>query len=276
MIRITALMDNIGPKNRALAAEHGLSLLLETPACRVLFDCGQSGAAAENARRLGRDLRRLDAVVLSHSHYDHAAGYRDLLEKGLGAPLLVTGSRFFEPKFETREGRYTDLSCGFGPWLLREHGVSHREICGAEELFPGLYAVSGFPRTHAFETVPERFVRLTEAGFVPDDFPDEVCLALDLGETLCVLCGCAHPGVLNMVSHCARVLGKPVSAVYGGTHLCEADPDRVAATVAELRALGLKTVGFSHCSGPDAEAAVRADPALAACHLAVGDCVFPG
>ena len=49
MIRITALMDNIGPKNRARAAEHGLSLLLETPACRVLFDCGQSGAAAENA-----------------------------------------------------------------------------------------------------------------------------------------------------------------------------------------------------------------------------------
>lgn len=88
MVRITALMDNVRSEHKALIAEHGLSLLLEWPDRRILFDCGASASVLANAHRLGRSLRQLDAVVLSHSHYDHAAGYRDLLEAGLGSRLL--------------------------------------------------------------------------------------------------------------------------------------------------------------------------------------------
>lgn len=273
MVRITALMDNVRSENKALVAEHGLSLLLEWPGRRILFDCGASASVLANARRLGRPLGHLDAVVLSHSHYDHAAGYRDLVEAGLGSRLLCTGPHFFEPKFAQNGPRYTDLSAGFDEAFLAGHGIEHRTADPQLEIAPGVHLIGGFARTHAFETIPPRFVRQTGAGFVPDDFADEICLALDLGDKLAVLVGCSHPGILNMIGQVHKVLQKPVWAVFGGTHLAEAGPERIEATVAGLRDMGLELLGLSHCSGEAAECAVRAAGA-AGCHLAVGDSLF--
>lgn len=273
MVRITALMDNHRSENKALVAEHGLSLLLEWPGRRILFDCGASASVLQNARRLGRPLGGLDAVVLSHSHYDHAAGCRDLLEAGLGSSLLYTGEHFFEPKFAQNGDKYTDLSAGFGPEFLAGQGVSHKTVKNLAEIAPGVFLIGGFPRLHPFETIPERFVRLTENGFVPDDFSDEICLALDLGDKLAVLVGCSHPGILNMIGRVHEALQKPVWAVFGGTHLAEADPARINATVAGLRGMGLELLGLSHCSGEAAECAIR-DAGASGCHLAVGDSLF--
>lgn len=274
MVRITALMDNEPSENKALTAEHGLSFLVEREGFRMLFDCGAGAAPWENARRLGRKVRGLDAVVLSHSHYDHAAGFRDLVEQGGGSAVLYTGPHFFEPKFAASGMRYTDLSAGFGPDFLAEHGIRRHVVEDVAELSVGVWLVAGFPRLHSFETIPDRFVRLTADGFVPDDFGDEVCLALEVGGRLAVLVGCSHPGILNMVERVHAALQKPVFAVFGGTHLKEADKARTDATVSRLRELGLELLGLSHCSGAEAERSVRDHPAVQGCHLAVGDCVF--
>ena len=77
MLRVTALMDNDASENKALINEHGLSYLLEGPDFRILFDCGSGAHPWVNAHRLGLDVAGLDAVVLSHSHYVHAAGFCD-------------------------------------------------------------------------------------------------------------------------------------------------------------------------------------------------------
>ena len=123
MVRVTALMDNDASENKALVNEHGLSYLLEGPDFRILFDCGAGPHPWANAHRLGLCVGGLDAVVLSHSHYDHAAGFRDLLEQGLGGKILYTGPHFFEAKFAFDGLRYTDLSAGFGPEFLAENRV---------------------------------------------------------------------------------------------------------------------------------------------------------
>ena len=94
MVRVTALMDDHASEHKALTAEHGLSYLVEMPELRLLFDCGASSVPMANAHRLGLSLKELDAVVLSHSHYDHAAGYRDLIEAGLGSRHLYIGPGF--------------------------------------------------------------------------------------------------------------------------------------------------------------------------------------
>ena len=93
MDRVTALMENMAGRGE-LACEHGLSLLVEYRGKRVLMDCGQSGLFLENARALGISLEGLDAVVLSHSHYDHALGYPELVKEGLAGGMLYTGPGF--------------------------------------------------------------------------------------------------------------------------------------------------------------------------------------
>lgn len=274
MVRITALMDNLPSEHKALVNEHGLSYLLEMPGLRLLFDCGATGHPLDNARRLGLSVADLDAVALSHSHYDHAAGYRDLIEQGLGSSILYTGPHFFEKKFAYDGLIHTDLSAGFDETFLKAHGITRKVVQGLEQIAPGVYLVSGFPRVTPFEQIPERFVRLTETGFIPDDFADEQCLVLDRGGKLYVFVGCSHPGILNMTVHIHNLLGKPIAAVYGGTHLVEADGKRIEKTVAVLKDMGLQTLGFSHCSGSLAEEQARQEPGLGVCHLACGRSVI--
>lgn len=274
MVRITALMDNQPSEHKALINEHGLSYLIEGRGVRLLFDCGSGEHPWHNAHRLGRSLMGLDAVALSHSHYDHAAGYRDLLEQGADCRILYTGPHFFEPKYAFDGLKYTDLSAGFDVGFLSSHNVEHRVVEGVREVGPGMYLVSGFPRTHEFETIPSRFVRQTSQGFVPDDFADEQCMVLETDGKLVVLVGCSHPGILNMVDRVHAHFQKPVYGVFGGTHLVEADETRIQTTVDRLQTLGLEALGLSHCSGEAAECAIARRADVRGCHMGTGDCIF--
>ena len=273
MLRITALMDDKLPKNPALLSEHGLSFFVEYQNLRLLFDCGMTSAAQANAQTMGIDLHRLDGVILSHSHYDHAAGFRSLAERDLEIPVLYTGHGFFEPKFAWKEGQLRDLSCGFDLDFLKKHRIPQQEITDAVQIHPGVWLISGFPRVHDLETIPERFVLKTPSGLVHDDFSDEVCMALEVEDGLAVLVGCSHPGILNMLCHIQNLLKKPIRAVFGGTHLVEADAQRIEATIDTLQEMGLEIMGLSHCSGDAAQNAMDSRPQIQSCHLCAGDSI---
>src|SRR5947209_4303914 len=69
----------------------GNALLIEAGATRVLVDAGLS--AKEAVRRLslmGCDPARLDGVIITHEHGDHAGGLRVLL-KSLDCPVFMSG-----------------------------------------------------------------------------------------------------------------------------------------------------------------------------------------
>ena len=74
-VKVVTLLENAACRE-GLASAHGLSLYLETPHHRILFDMGPDGAFAENAAALGVDLKSVDLAVLSHGHYDHSDGLR--------------------------------------------------------------------------------------------------------------------------------------------------------------------------------------------------------
>lgn len=272
MIRITALMDDRSSENKNLINEHGLSYFVEADGRTYLFDCGQSAGTWRNAEVLGLDAAHVDAVVLSHSHYDHAGGYRSLAELGSGG-LLYTGEGFWEEKCSFDGSACQSRSAGFESGFLKNHGIIHRTVTDVTEIAPGIFLVGDFPRLTDYETIPQKYVRKTKTGFVWDDFRDEICMAIDLDGTLAVLVGCSHPGIVNMVTRVHEALKMPVRAVFGGTHLLEATESRIDATLNALEALGLETLCLSHCSGTAAQAAVARRETLKGCHLCVGDSV---
>src|SRR5213083_2483895 len=69
--RITILYDAFGAKS-ALVKDWGFAAFVEYGGKRILFDTGNNAKIFEhNARQLRIDLKRLDAVVISHRHGDH-------------------------------------------------------------------------------------------------------------------------------------------------------------------------------------------------------------
>lgn len=238
MVRITALMDD-KTSNSACINEHGLSYLVESPAGTLLFDCGQGENTWHNARALGLDLNDVDTVILSHNHYDHAGGLPSLPETGRRR-TLYTGSDFFEEKYSFDGNKYHSRGAGFDAAFPESHGFSHQIVRDTTQIAPGIHLIGNFPRVHTFETTPSRYVRKTSAGYIPDDFHDEICMAVDVGGKLAVLVGCAHPGIVNMVSHVHNLLNRPIYAVFGGIHLLDVEESRICATLAKMRDMGVE------------------------------------
>ena len=79
-MRVTILYDNTVHDDR-LTPDWGFSCLVETPAMNVLFDTGANGKILlNNMRKLAIDPGVVDAVFISHAHFDHSGGLSDFLD----------------------------------------------------------------------------------------------------------------------------------------------------------------------------------------------------
>jgi 7,8-dihydropterin-6-yl-methyl-4-(beta-D-ribofuranosyl)aminobenzene 5'-phosphate synthase len=258
-VTITTLMENRVAGNRAdLAAEHGLSFLVETGDRRILFDTGASGRFLENGRKLGKFPGRVDGVFLSHGHYDHAGGLPELLS-ALDEPLdLFAGPDALAPRGVRRDGERKEIGPPALDRALETGTLRFHPLTAAGPIFPGGTASGPIPMVAEFEPPETGFTRGSGEGREPDAFPEERVLVLDTGDGPVVLTGCAHRGIVNTLRHLAGTLGvSNFHAVLGGLHLMNADPDRIDRTAAELQALGVERIGAGHCTGEAAARAIR-------------------
>jgi 7,8-dihydropterin-6-yl-methyl-4-(beta-D-ribofuranosyl)aminobenzene 5'-phosphate synthase len=77
----------------------------------------------------------------------------------------------------------------------------------------------------------------------------EQALAVETGDGLVVVTGCAHPGVVKMVRRAKESVGGEVYLVMGGFHLGGTSQRRVKAVIADFRQLGVQKVAPCHCTG---------------------------
>ena len=88
-VRVLTLMENTA-RNDSLCCGHGLSLYIETPKHRILFDMGPDGESLlKNAAALGVDLAGVDIAILSHGHYDHGGGLAAFLSVNNTASVYI-------------------------------------------------------------------------------------------------------------------------------------------------------------------------------------------
>lgn len=248
-VKVTTLIENTPGEHHGLKTEHGLSFFIEKDGHSILFDTGQSGAFIENAKQLRLDLSSLDTVVLSHGHYDHSGGLRSLAQITTEFKLFI-GQGFFEDKYGYKNNFYEYLGNNFGENFLKEQGISYQFADQSlQEIVPGVYVVSQFPRKHQDEVINPRFRIMKNGSIQADTFNDEVLLAVDTADGLVVLLGCSHPGMKNMIDATVELIQRPVYAILGGTHLIEANEDSLGLSMDYFRNDALKIIGVSHCTG---------------------------
>lgn len=271
-MRLITVMDNLPSNHKGLIAEHGLSFFIQTGTLRLFFDFGAGRSTVANARKLGIQIETTDYAVCSHGHYDHAGGYPYFVKHGLTCPL-VTGHGFFQEKYERNGIVSTYLGTGFSETMLKQHNIEH-QIC--EHILPlsrQCFVMSNFQRTHIFEHIPERFSIKNGNEWRCDPFNDEICLVIEEEKGTIVLVGCSHPGIVNILTSVYKQTGKPIYAVFGGTHLIEADALRIRESFRIMKELGLSVIGFNHCSGQLVQEIAAEYPDIASCYLGTGDCV---
>ena len=263
------------PPRKDLAAEFGLSFHVETrrgaEVRNVLIDFGITPEVLlNNLAILKIDPASLDALVLSHGHYDHFGGLVGFLRASKGrlkanTPFFVGGEDCFCTREFARGGnmgavdrnalRDADLSLMIseGPSVVADHGFTS-----------GVIALSSFEKpltpskmkagvVDGFGCFPDRLPPDRNSNtFFPDDFQHEIAtnfLVRDKG--LVVITSCSHRGVVNTVKQAQVVSGvQKIHAVIGGMHLVPPlTDDYIREAVANLKAINPDYIIPAHCTG---------------------------
>jgi 7,8-dihydropterin-6-yl-methyl-4-(beta-D-ribofuranosyl)aminobenzene 5'-phosphate synthase len=251
--RITVLVENTAG-GQGLLAEHGLSFWIEIGSRRILFDTGQSEILFHNAQVLGIDLGTVDAIVLSHGHYDHVGGLRRMLEMAPAVPVYLH-PQALEPKFACggEQSREIGMEREMAQFVKQRIDAGLGSFTnGPVEIFSGVWATGEIPRRSAFEDTGGPFCRDPNCT-QPDELLDDQALVLETQEDLVVVLGCAHAGVVNTLDYVVdRFPGQPIRMVLGGMHLVRALPVRIPHTIEAIRWHNVQQIGPAHCTGLEA------------------------
>ena len=250
-MKIRCLVDNSARRSSQFWGEHGLSFHIETADGAVLFDTGQSGdVLLHNAGLFGLDLAQVDALAISHAHYDHTGGLKAFLSHGRPGIPLHANPDLFRERYSQRGGEFRAIGM---PAAAREALTAHAEVrLNAEptEILPGVWTTGVISERPFFEgRSAHHFIR-AEDGWQLDPYADDLSLVLETGAGLVVICGCCHAGLLNTLAHVRRRFTGAIIAAMGGTHLVSASDADLRQAAEVLRdAYGSPRLYPSHCTG---------------------------
>lgn len=252
--RVTTLVDNsVSLSGGKLIGEHGLSFYVETGDHKILFDTGQNVALSHNANVLGIDLGGIDSVVLSHGHYDHTGGLKDLLEKNNTFTLHAHPDVFDNKLRSADKGKYKKIGIPLNREVFENSGIQLCLSKTSSEIAPGILATGEIPLKNDFESVESNFFVQRHEQIVPDTMADDQALILDTKKGLVVLLGCSHRGVINTLNHVLGITGKNnIHAIIGGLHLGKASNAKLKKIIDHLSEFNLQKIGVSHCTGTKA------------------------
>ncbi len=208
-LRLYVVFNNL-PYKQGLETNWGFACLVEGLEKTILFDTGGNGEILlANMQRLGLDVNQIDAIVLSHIHGDHTGGLDAVLTHNSDVTVFLPAS--FPTSFRQEVNRY---------------GAQIETVSGPRQLLAGVYSTG------------EMNGGLTEQALI-----------VDTRQGLIVITGCAHPNVADMAEQAQTYRNKNIYLLMGGFHLGSKSTNEILSIINRLKALGVRKVAPSHCTG---------------------------
>jgi 7,8-dihydropterin-6-yl-methyl-4-(beta-D-ribofuranosyl)aminobenzene 5'-phosphate synthase len=246
-------------------AAHGLSCLITArrggETHTLLFDTGPDEWVFErNATRLSAQLGTVQAMVLSHGHWDHAGAMPRALQMitqqngGRNVPVYMHPDMFALRATLAKEGGMALMEKVPSVDVLTGNGGDVVVTRDEQSVLGGAFHISGeIPRVTSFERgMPGQHRQMPDGTWVLDELlPDERFVSIHVaGKGQVVFTACSHAGLINVL-HAARQRfpDVPLYGVFGGFHLSGQTEAIIPETVAALAQFNLKLIAAGHCTG---------------------------
>ncbi len=240
--RITILYDAFGARS-TLVKDWGFAAFVEYGGKRILFDTGNNAKTFEqNAKQLGIDLMRLDAVVISHRHGDHTSGLIYLLEVNSDVKIYVPQeSSFFKAPMSLG---FLEPYAGLPAELRYYDGKPPKQLVSGTPWEKGNFEIV----TKTIEISPGLFVLTTRSQKPGTLEMNEVSLAIRTPKGLAVVVGCSHPGVEKILEEAKKIHSR-LYTVTGGFHLVLTPQEEIRRVATVLHdSLKMERVAPGHCT----------------------------
>ena len=216
-MKITVLTENTKLKNSDLTVEHGISLFIENDGFKILFDIGgPQESAIKNASKLGIDLRKVDAVIISHGHDDHTGGLLKFFQINHKAPVYLKKEALCSYYSKRPEGeKYIGMDSKI---TEKYHGRLHF-VHKTLEISQNVFIMHNIPKEFSIPSSNRVLFKKISGKLIMDDFKHELFMVIENNNDLTVLTGCGHSGIKNIINTAKKVFpDKKVATVIGGFH----------------------------------------------------------
>jgi phosphoribosyl 1,2-cyclic phosphodiesterase len=164
------------------SGSNGNCIYVEAGGVKLLFDAGINGKQAETRLAAhGRDIREIDALIISHDHGDHIR-HAGVYQRKFGLPLYVTQKTYDVAVKRHPLGRLADVRFFSSDGIFQFGGVSVEAISTPHDASDGAAFVisSGRKRLgimtdlgHIFDGLPEALESL-DAVFLESNYDPEM------------------------------------------------------------------------------------------------------
>ena len=257
-----------------LVSEMGLSLYLEIDGLKILLDTGRSGNFINNSKTLGVDLKNIDFIIVSHAHFDHGGGLKDILEinktaivymhndcvneyyGNIGAKLSPAIGFFIYP-FVKRSMAFS-RSIGIDQKVISQYEKRIKFISETVEIAKNIFLVTNILKNNPLPEGNKFLLKQKDGRLELDDFNHEIILVVNEEDGLVVFSGCCHSGILNIIETVkGQFEDKPIKAVLGGFHLkLRPEKDDMAGTKKDIQDIAdelihqrVQMIYTGHCTG---------------------------
>jgi 7,8-dihydropterin-6-yl-methyl-4-(beta-D-ribofuranosyl)aminobenzene 5'-phosphate synthase len=249
-MKIITLLEN-GSCDSMLGSAHGLSLYIETPKHKILFDMGPDEQFLSNAEKLGVDLKAVDLAILSHGHYDHGGGLKAFCQLNDTAKICLRKGSFGDYVALEEDGSLRYI--GLDPTL---QAYADRLVFTEEQaqLDEELLLFSDVPDTYGALSASAKLKERQGASLLQDRFLHEQDLLITAEGKTVLVSGCSHRGIVNILRSARALGGGDPNIMIGGFHLFQleaGDPaaDRLIEMIGKALLAGKTEYYTGHCTG---------------------------
>jgi len=256
--KITILAEDSVLYESPYLGQHGVSFLLEGISGKerknILIDVGQnSEALLHNMKIMGVSPSIIDAVILTHCHYDHTQGITTMLRHiGKKDLPVIAHTDLFRLHFITEPyHRLVGIMPGDSKDEIERAGGSISLSKEPVMIMPGIMTTGEVPRRNDFEKVGIAVKTIENRNIVDDVMLDDTSIIANMKDIgLVIITGCSHAGIINIVNYAKEITGvSKVEAIIGGLHLVDAADDVINRTVEELDTINVSWISAGHCTG---------------------------